>query len=1036
MDKSKRRFIKGAAITGGTGLFVAGYSHTLTQLGKGLVNGSSGKNTQEAIHGNSLAPELRVDLNSGQLSANDNQRLANTMCFGCWTKCGVRARIDNETDSIIRINGNPYHPLSAREHLDFDTPVRDALVSTSAWQEQGLTGRSTACARGNAMLELLDSPYRVTRCLKRVGPRGSGQWQSIAFEQLLKEVVEGGDLFGEGHVDGLRAIRDLNTPLDPANPEYGPKANQLLVSNASDEGRDTLIKRFTFNSFGTRNFANHGSYCGFSYRAGAGALLDDLKKYAHLKPDWDHAEFLLFIGTSPQQSGNPFKRQARQMANARVNNRNFSYVVVSPMLPNTSNLASAPDNVWLPIRPATDASLAMAMLRWIIDNQRYSAEFLSAPNAKAAKAAGFRGFSNAGFLVHSDQAHPRYGQYLHASELGLAFSGKPFGDEDPLLVLDAVSGEPMAAEACPKAQLEVDSRLTGQNGQSLACKSSFSLLAESARLKTLAQYSAECDVPVDEIEALANKFTSHGSKAAVISHGGTMSSDGFYTAWAIMMLNAMIGNINQKGGALAKGGTFPPFGKGPRYNLAEFDGMVQPKGVFLSRSRFPYEKSSEYKRKQQAGESPYPAKEPWFPISAPMLSEHLTAAVNGYPYSLKAWINHMGNPVYGQAGLGAAIGDKLKDPKVLPLFISIDSFINETTALSDYIVPDTLTYESWGWTSAWQGTMTKIATGRWPIVKPRVEHTVDGDPVCMESFLTRIAMALALPGFGENAVLAHDGTRHPLTRAADFSLYGAANVAWLGEKVPAIGKEDLYWSGVARIIPELKARLGEEEASRVAYLYARGGRFESMNKARDAEGNPTKVWPKPMMLWNPQVGSRRHSQSGEFLSGCPRSYGQRLADGTDLRQAFDRQSWPMLLSSYKSHTMSSMSIGSDRLRQVHPNNPVRINKDTAQRLGIATGDTVKISTPNGSVLALVECVAGVHPECIAIEHGFGHKELGARAFSIDDKQVAANPLIRAGVNLNDLAVLDPSRSGSYPLVDWASGASARQGLPAKIEKVS
>ncbi|HCD15500.1 MAG TPA: tetrathionate reductase subunit TtrA, partial [Shewanella sp.] len=133
MDKSKRRFIKGAAITGGTGLFVAGYSHTLTQLGKGLVNGSSGKNTQEAIHGNSLAPELRVDLNSGQLSANDNQRLANTMCFGCWTKCGVRARIDNETDSIIRISGNPYHPLSAREHLDFDTPVRDALVSTSAW---------------------------------------------------------------------------------------------------------------------------------------------------------------------------------------------------------------------------------------------------------------------------------------------------------------------------------------------------------------------------------------------------------------------------------------------------------------------------------------------------------------------------------------------------------------------------------------------------------------------------------------------------------------------------------------------------------------------------------------------------------------------------------------------------------------------------------------------------------------------------------------------------------------------------------------
>lgn len=375
MDKSKRRFIKGAAVTGGVGLFAAGYSHTLAQIGKGVVNGTSGKPTQDPLHGNSLAPEYKVDLQSGQLISNDDQRIANTMCLGCWTKCGVRARIDQKTDKIIRISGNPYHPLSSREHIDFDTPIKTAFVGLSAFQEQGLQGRSTACARGNAMLEQLDSPHRVTQCLKRVGKRGSGQWQSISFEQLLNEVVEGGDLFGEGQVEGLRAIRDIATPLDTNNPEYGPKANQLLVSNASDEGRDAIIKRFTFNSFGTRNFANHGAYCGFTYRAGAGALLDDLKKYAHLKPDWDHSEFLLFIGTSPQQSGNPFKRQARQLANARVNNSNFSYVVVSPMLPNTSNQPCAGNNTWLPIRPATDSALAMGMLRWIIDNQRYAADF-------------------------------------------------------------------------------------------------------------------------------------------------------------------------------------------------------------------------------------------------------------------------------------------------------------------------------------------------------------------------------------------------------------------------------------------------------------------------------------------------------------------------------------------------------------------------------------------------------------------------------------------------------------------------------------
>lgn len=1035
MDKSKRRFIKGAAVTGGVGLFAAGYSHTLAQMGKGVVNGTSGKSTQDPLHGNSLAPEYKVDLHSGQLISNDDQRIANTMCLGCWTKCGVRARIDQKTDKIIRISGNPYHPLSSREHIDFDTPIKTAFVGLSAFQEQGLQGRSTACARGNAMLEQLDSPHRVTQCLKRVGKRGSGQWQSISFEELLNEVVEGGDLFGEGQVEGLRAIRDIATPLDANNPEYGPKANQLLVSNASDEGRDAIIKRFTFNSFGTRNFANHGAYCGFTYRAGAGALLDDLKKYAHLKPDWDHSEFLLFIGTSPQQSGNPFKRQARQLANARVNNSNFSYVVVSPMLPNTSNQPCAGNNTWLPIRPATDSALAMGMLRWIIDNQRYAAEFLSAPNVDAAKASGYRGFSNAGFLIISEPTHPRYGQYLFASDLGLPFEGKAYGEQDSQLVVDATSGKIVLANQSLKAKLDVNQSVDTPKG-AIAVKSSFQLLSEAAHSFEMAHYAKKCDISEAQIIALADKFTSHGTKAAVISHGGTMSANGFYSAWAIMMLNAMIGNINLKGGALASGGSFPAFGKGPRYNLQEFDGMVEPKGVFLSRSKFPYEKTSEYRRKVEAGESPYPAKEPWFPISSPLLGEHLTAAVHGYPYRLKAWINHMGNPIYGQAGLGEAIGEQLKDPKVLPLFISIDSFINETSALSDYIVPDTLTYESWGWTSAWQGTLTKVATGRWPIVEPRVAKMASGDVVCMESFLSQVAMKLQLPGFGENVVKAADGSLHPLTRAADYSLYGAANVAYLGKAVADISAEDMYLSGVSRIQSELNARLKPDEAKKVSYLLARGGRFEEMRGARDDAGNPSKVWPKPMMLWNPDVGSRRNSLTGEFMSGCPRLYQPALADGTPLDKAFDKSQWPLLISSYKSHTMSSMSIGSDRLRQVHPNNPVRLNEKTATRLGISTGDTVKISTPNGSVIALVECVAGVHPDCIAIEHGYGHKELGARDTVIDEIKIVANPLIRVGINMNDLNLFDPSRHGRYPLVDWASGASARQGLPAKIEKLS
>ena len=133
MDHSKRKFLKGAAIAGGTGLFVAGYSDTLKQVASGVATGSSGKPTRDPIHGNSLAVEYRVD-ERGELHPNPDQRLANTMCLGCWTLCGVRARIDNERDQIVRILGNPYHPLSARHHIDFKTPVKQALLATSGYQ--------------------------------------------------------------------------------------------------------------------------------------------------------------------------------------------------------------------------------------------------------------------------------------------------------------------------------------------------------------------------------------------------------------------------------------------------------------------------------------------------------------------------------------------------------------------------------------------------------------------------------------------------------------------------------------------------------------------------------------------------------------------------------------------------------------------------------------------------------------------------------------------------------------------------------------
>lgn len=79
---------------------------------------------------------------------------------------------------------------------------------------------------------------------------------------------------------------------------------------------------------------------------------------------------------------------------------------------------------------------------------------------------------------------------------------------------------------------------------------------------------------------------------------------------------------------------------------------------------------------------------------------------------------------------------------------------------------------------------------------------------------------------------------------------------------------------------------------------------------------------------------------------------------------------------------------------------------------------------------------GVMQGAIAIEHGYGHKELGARAHQIDGQTTAHNPALAAGVNINDLGFRDLTRGPHNNVwIDWVSGAVVRQGLPARIEKI-
>ena len=87
----------------------------------------------------------------------------------------------------------------------------------------------------------------------------------------------------------------------------------------------------------------------------------------------------------------------------------------------------------------------------------------------------------------------------------------------------------------------------------------------------------------------------------------------------------------------------------------------------------------------------------------------------------------------------------------------------------------------------------------------------------------------------------------------------------------------------------------------------------------------------------------------------------------------------------------------------------------------------------GSINSAVLIDPGVKSGVLAIEHGFGHRDLGARTIIINGTKIPGNPHARHGVNLNEIGLTDPTRKGTTLWVNSVSGACVRNGIPAKIE---
>ncbi|MCA1783105.1 MAG: NrfD/PsrC family molybdoenzyme membrane anchor subunit [Dermatophilaceae bacterium] len=982
-------------------------------------------------------------------------RVVHSICLSCDARCGNRAIV---RDGVVRnLFGNPYHPASTMNSpIGFDTSAEDSLRSSGS-----------LCMKGVSGLQYLYDPYRIRLPLKRTGPRGSGQFEPISWGQLITEVVEGGRLFegiGEDReVEGLRAIRNLDEPINADAPELGPKSYGLVWNTGRGQpGRQEFIERF-MEAFGSTNYVSHTDLCQMNYYVAnylfTGRYNGEAAGHSQLFGDINNSQYMLFFGVNLGGGWKPGVNTSAPILATRHARGDGTLILIDPYVPHGRHYADE----WVPIKPGADAALALGMLRWIMDNERFDRTYLENTSQQAADADGESTWLNGTYLVIQQPGDARDRRFLRARDVGL-------GDDEYVVVNS--DGELSTHLETDAGELFVTRSVTDTDGTELQVRSALQLSRDEAFSRSPQEWADLCGVPAERIEALADGFTSHGKQAtASFYRGAVMHSQGMYAGWAIHLLNAMVGNFNWRGG-VGKNASAVDWEDG-LYTLGDIPDAPQTSGVHISRigskSTLTYEESSEYQTKVDAGQNPYPPQRPWYPFThAGITTEALAGADSGYPYGVKCYINYYINSRHSIPG-GIRFEETFGDPEKIPLFISVDTTVSETSVYSDYIVPDVMYLDGqWGFMGQPVGAVPqKHSAIRTPVIEPLTGRTDDGRAMFLETFLIDVAEALSLPGYGTNGIVGagpHEGQRFALHTAEDYYLRGVANMSFNAE-TPQADDADLDFVERGYPVAAHKDTLPPDEWRSAAYLLARGGYFDDPESAWDENGHAPsgiKVAPlAPLQVWHEELATATESASGRLRPGTAAWIPAVDGRGEDLEER-DAEEFPFRVVTFRLATRTKARTAYDYWAlETHPTNHLEVNPTDARRLDIVTGDRVRVASRSGEVEATIKVSPRVSPGVVAGTHHYGHTQQGNSALTITDAVSVMSgtrefsPVMHGleesitdgnqvlpdrkrgsgGFNINDAMRRNENDLGSTPLVDSAGGATIFLDSRVKLEKI-
>ena len=255
-----------------------------------------------------------------------------SICTQCPAGCGLLVRVMQGEAEVVRngqlglikmglakkLEGNPAHPVN----------------------------QGRLCPRGQAGLQVTYHPDRVRNPLQRTGPRGSGQFQEITWDDAIKQLVS--------HLTTLQSNKEENRLTFLTSPLRGQRAN--------------IVRRFaqTFQN------APHIEFAFFDEQVSQLANLGSFDHAAPFTADLGQSNYVIsfgadFLGTwnSPvaQSIGYGTMRKGRPGQRGK-------FIQVEPRISQTG--ASADE--WIPCKPGTEGVFALSLAHVILRDKLRPAE--------------------------------------------------------------------------------------------------------------------------------------------------------------------------------------------------------------------------------------------------------------------------------------------------------------------------------------------------------------------------------------------------------------------------------------------------------------------------------------------------------------------------------------------------------------------------------------------------------------------------------------------------------------------------------------